>query len=136
MRPAGGCLIAWHRVSGPGQGLEIPLKLGGIKPSPLRHPMKYGFAGFRSAQNTLSCSTMLLVGDDSPHLDDVTLMNSGLDPTRTTLFKVADCGGLALEEQPEKVRTINNKIIISDCILFLVWVYSIFDYKYAVHYTV
>lgn len=57
---------------------------------------------FGSAQNTLSCSTMLLVGDDSPHLDDVTLMNSGLDPTRTTLFKVADCGGLALEEQPEK----------------------------------
>ena len=47
---------------------------------------------------------MLLVGDDSPHLDDVVAMNNGLDPSKTSLVKVSDCGGLILEEQPEKVQ--------------------------------
>ena len=47
---------------------------------------------------------MLLVGDDSPHLDDVTAMNATLNPSITSLVKVSDCGGLILEEQPEKVK--------------------------------
>lgn len=51
---------------------------------------------------SLTCKTMLLVGDDSPHLDDVTQMNASLNPAKTSLVKVSDCGGLVLEEQPEK----------------------------------
>jgi len=61
-----------------------------------------GFLSFRSDQRTLTCSTMLLVGDDSPHLDDVVAMNNCLNPAKTSLVKVSDCGGLVLEEQPEK----------------------------------
>ena len=51
---------------------------------------------------------MLLVGDDSPHLDDVTQMNASLNPAKTSLVKVSDCGGLVLEEQPEKVTLWRN----------------------------
>ena len=43
------------------------------------------------------------MGDDSPHLDDVTAMNAVLDPAKTNYVKISDCGGLVLEEQPEKV---------------------------------
>ncbi|XP_060076378.1 protein NDRG3-like isoform X1 [Ylistrum balloti] len=57
----------------------------------------------RSGTNTIKCRTMLLVGDDSPHIDDVIGMNSRMDPQETDFFKIADCGGMPLEEQPGKV---------------------------------
>ncbi|XP_029360058.1 protein NDRG1-like [Echeneis naucrates] len=52
---------------------------------------------------TLKCSTMLVVGDNSPAVEAVVDCNSKLNPTRTTLLKMADCGGLPQVNQPAKV---------------------------------
>uniref|UniRef100_A0A8D1M1K5 Protein NDRG2 n=1 Tax=Sus scrofa TaxID=9823 RepID=A0A8D1M1K5_PIG len=43
---------------------------------------------------TLQCPALLVVGDNSPAVDAVVECNSKLDPTKTTLLKMADCGGL------------------------------------------
>ncbi|CAO2578010.1 Protein NDRG3 [Lemmus lemmus] len=43
---------------------------------------------------TLKCSTLLVVGDNSPAVEAVVECNSRLDPINTTLLKMADCGGL------------------------------------------
>ena len=98
-------------------GFDVPMKIASIRrllyaPSdfiPVSVDNSFGDA------TTLSCKTMLIVGDDSPHLDDVTAMNSSLNPANTTLVKVSDCGGLVLEEQPEKVSVLiqNRPIAIS-----------------------
>ncbi|XP_068179578.1 protein NDRG1-like [Antennarius striatus] len=52
---------------------------------------------------TLKCSTLLIVGDNSPAVDAVVDCNSKLNPTKTTLLKMADCGGLPQVDQPAKV---------------------------------
>lgn len=52
---------------------------------------------------TLKCSTLLVVGDNSPAVEAVVDCNSKLDPTKTTLLKMADCGGLPQVDQPAKV---------------------------------
>uniref|UniRef100_A0A8C6UT64 N-myc downstream regulated 1b n=1 Tax=Neogobius melanostomus TaxID=47308 RepID=A0A8C6UT64_9GOBI len=52
---------------------------------------------------TLKCSTLLVVGDHSPAVDHVVDCNSKLNPTKTTLLKMADCGGLPQVDQPAKV---------------------------------
>lgn len=52
---------------------------------------------------TIRCRTLLLVGDDSPHIDDVVEMNGRMLPEETDFIKLADCGGMPLEEQPGKV---------------------------------
>ncbi|CAL8248462.1 unnamed protein product [Lota lota] len=52
---------------------------------------------------TLKCSSLLIVGDDSPSLEVVVDCNAKLDPTRTTLLKMADCGGLPQVDQPAKL---------------------------------
>uniref|UniRef100_A0A8C4QAA2 N-myc downstream regulated 1a n=1 Tax=Eptatretus burgeri TaxID=7764 RepID=A0A8C4QAA2_EPTBU len=52
---------------------------------------------------TLTCQVMLVVGDSSPVLDAVIECNSRLDPTSTTLLKMADCGGLPQVVQPGKL---------------------------------
>ncbi|XP_061674758.1 protein NDRG1-like [Syngnathoides biaculeatus] len=52
---------------------------------------------------TLKCSTLLLVGDNSPFVEAVVDCNSKLNPTKTTLLKMADCGGLPQVAQPAKV---------------------------------
>ncbi|XP_068425528.1 protein NDRG1-like [Clinocottus analis] len=52
---------------------------------------------------TLKCSTLLVVGDNSPVVEAVVDCNSKLDPTKTTLLKMADCGGLPQVDQPAKV---------------------------------
>jgi len=57
----------------------------------------------RAANKTVKCQTLMLVGDDSPHMDDVVDMNSRMDPVQTDFMKIADCGGMPLEEQPGKV---------------------------------
>uniref|UniRef100_A0AAQ4PLJ3 N-myc downstream regulated 1b n=1 Tax=Gasterosteus aculeatus aculeatus TaxID=481459 RepID=A0AAQ4PLJ3_GASAC len=49
------------------------------------------------------CSTLLIVGDNSPAVEAVVDCNSKLDPTKTTLLKMADCGGLPQVDQPAKV---------------------------------
>ncbi|CAH1780191.1 unnamed protein product [Owenia fusiformis] len=49
------------------------------------------------------CNVMLITGDYSGHLDDMVNMNGRLDPTNSTWMKLADCGGMILEENPEKV---------------------------------
>ncbi|XP_005057002.1 PREDICTED: protein NDRG3 isoform X1 [Ficedula albicollis] len=43
---------------------------------------------------TLKCPALLVVGDNSPAVEAVVECNSRLDPTKTTLLKMADCGGL------------------------------------------
>uniref|UniRef100_A0A4W3IGZ4 Ndrg family member 3a n=1 Tax=Callorhinchus milii TaxID=7868 RepID=A0A4W3IGZ4_CALMI len=43
---------------------------------------------------TLQCPALLVVGDTSPAVDAVVECNSRLNPTKTTLLKMADCGGL------------------------------------------
>ncbi|XP_027701276.1 protein NDRG1 isoform X2 [Vombatus ursinus] len=52
---------------------------------------------------TLQCPALLVVGDNSPAVDAVVECNSKLDPTRTTLLKMADCGGLPQISQPAKL---------------------------------
>ena len=52
---------------------------------------------------TLTCPTLLITGDSAPHLDKVVETNSKLDPTKSNLLIVSECGGLPLEEQPGKV---------------------------------
>uniref|UniRef100_A0A3B4Z4D1 Protein NDRG2 n=1 Tax=Stegastes partitus TaxID=144197 RepID=A0A3B4Z4D1_9TELE len=52
---------------------------------------------------TLKCPTLLLVGDNSPAVEAVVDCNSKLNPTKTTLLKMADCGGLPQVDQPGKV---------------------------------
>ncbi|XP_054477138.1 protein NDRG1-like [Anoplopoma fimbria] len=52
---------------------------------------------------TLKCATLLVVGDNSPAVEAVVDCNSKLDPTKTTLLKMADCGGLPQVDQPAKV---------------------------------
>uniref|UniRef100_A0A8B9LDB6 Ndrg family member 3a n=1 Tax=Astyanax mexicanus TaxID=7994 RepID=A0A8B9LDB6_ASTMX len=44
--------------------------------------------------NTLVCPALLVVGDTSPAVEAVVECNSRLNPTKTTLLKMADCGGL------------------------------------------
>uniref|UniRef100_A0A3P9NXX5 N-myc downstream regulated 1b n=1 Tax=Poecilia reticulata TaxID=8081 RepID=A0A3P9NXX5_POERE len=52
---------------------------------------------------TLLCSSLLVVGDSSPAVEAVVDCNSKLNPTKTTLLKMADCGGLPQVVQPAKV---------------------------------
>ncbi|KAM7382649.1 hypothetical protein PAMP_002371 [Pampus punctatissimus] len=52
---------------------------------------------------TLKCSTLLVVGDQSPAVEAVVDCNAKLNPTKTTLLKMADCGGLPQVDQPAKV---------------------------------
>uniref|UniRef100_A0A674NEL7 Uncharacterized protein n=1 Tax=Takifugu rubripes TaxID=31033 RepID=A0A674NEL7_TAKRU len=49
------------------------------------------------------CPTLLVVGDTSPAVDAVVECNSRLNPTKTTLLKMADCGGLPQVVQPGKL---------------------------------
>ncbi|XP_037628404.1 protein NDRG3-like isoform X3 [Sebastes umbrosus] len=52
---------------------------------------------------TLKCPALLVVGDTSPAVDVVVECNSRLNPTKTTLLKMADCGGLPQVVQPGKL---------------------------------
>ncbi|XP_029447919.1 protein NDRG1 [Rhinatrema bivittatum] len=52
---------------------------------------------------TLQCPSLLVVGDSSPAVDAVVECNSKLDPTKTTLLKMADCGGFPQVVQPAKL---------------------------------
>ncbi|XP_077207570.1 protein NDRG1 isoform X2 [Paroedura picta] len=52
---------------------------------------------------TLQCPSLLVVGDSSPAVDAVVDCNAKLDPTKTTLLKMADCGGLPQVSQPAKL---------------------------------
>ncbi|XP_044303576.1 protein NDRG3 isoform X2 [Varanus komodoensis] len=52
---------------------------------------------------TLKCPVLLVVGDSSPAVETVVECNSRLDPTNTTLLKMADCGGLPQVVQPGKL---------------------------------
>ncbi|XP_005101568.1 protein NDRG3 isoform X1 [Aplysia californica] len=51
---------------------------------------------------TIRCRSLVLVGDDSPHMSDVVDMNGRMLPEQTDFMKIADCGGMPLEEQPGK----------------------------------
>ncbi|XP_072249415.1 protein NDRG1-like [Leuresthes tenuis] len=52
---------------------------------------------------TLKCASLLIVGDHSPIVEAVVDCNSKLNPTKTTLLKMADCGGLPQVDQPANV---------------------------------
>ncbi|KAK3551168.1 hypothetical protein QTP70_013887 [Hemibagrus guttatus] len=52
---------------------------------------------------TLKCPTLLVVGDSSPAVDAVVDFNSRMNPIKTTLLKMADCGGLPQVDQPAKL---------------------------------
>ncbi|XP_044841142.1 protein NDRG3 isoform X3 [Mauremys mutica] len=52
---------------------------------------------------TFKCPALLVVGDSSPAVEAVVECNSRLDPTNTTLLKMADCGGLPQVVQPGKL---------------------------------
>ncbi|KAJ4930839.1 hypothetical protein JOQ06_025142 [Pogonophryne albipinna] len=70
-----------------------------------RHPLEVErpIPGGNINARTLKCSTLLVVGDNSPAVEAVVDCNSKLDPTKTTLLKMADCGGLPQADQPAKV---------------------------------
>ncbi|XP_009294965.1 protein NDRG3b isoform X4 [Danio rerio] len=56
-----------------------------------------------NAVKTLKCPALLIVGDTSPAVEAVVECNSRLNPTKTTLLKMADCGGLPQVVQPGKL---------------------------------
>ncbi|MEQ2303890.1 Protein ndrg1 [Ameca splendens] len=60
-------------------------------------------AGGNVNVRTLMCASLLVVGDNSPAVEAVVDCNSKLNPTKTTLLKMADCGGLPQVDQPAKV---------------------------------
>ncbi|KAJ8290763.1 hypothetical protein GJAV_G00017200 [Gymnothorax javanicus] len=62
-------------------------------------PAQGGNANVKSLQ----CHALLVVGDSSPAVDAVVDCNSKLNPTKTTLLKMADCGGLPQVDQPGKL---------------------------------
>lgn len=81
-----------------------------------------------------------MAGDYSPHLDDVLLTNSHMDPTCSSLMEVADCGGTPLEEQPDKMAGVfrlflqglgYSKSINLPYIAKAQFSYSQFVFKYA-----
>ncbi|XP_030840584.1 protein NDRG3 isoform X1 [Strongylocentrotus purpuratus] len=47
--------------------------------------------------------SMLIVGANSPHVNDSVEMNARMDPARSQWMKMSDCGGMILEEQPAKL---------------------------------
>ncbi|XP_072303673.1 protein NDRG1a isoform X2 [Eucyclogobius newberryi] len=53
--------------------------------------------------HTLKCPSLLVVGDNSPAVEAVVECNTKLDPTKTTLLKMADCGGMPQVDQPAKL---------------------------------
>ncbi|XP_049606815.1 protein NDRG1a isoform X2 [Syngnathus scovelli] len=56
-----------------------------------------------SNTRTLKCPSLLVVGDSSPAVDAVVECNTKLDPTKATLLKMADCGGMPQIDQPAKL---------------------------------
>ncbi|KAI0986911.1 hypothetical protein GJ496_007471 [Pomphorhynchus laevis] len=52
--------------------------------------------------STIECSVMNVVGDYSPHLDEAVEFNGQLNPKTSTFVKLSECGGLVLDEQPDK----------------------------------
>uniref|UniRef100_A0A672ST97 Protein NDRG1-like n=1 Tax=Sinocyclocheilus grahami TaxID=75366 RepID=A0A672ST97_SINGR len=61
----------------------------------IERPVSGGHVNVR----TLKCPALLVVGDSSPAVDVVVECNTKLDPTKTTLLKMADCGGLPQVDQ-------------------------------------
>nr|XP_023652446.1 protein NDRG3-like isoform X2 [Paramormyrops kingsleyae] len=59
--------------------------------------------GLNENVTTLTCPALLVVGDSSPAVEAVVECNSRLNPTKTTLLKMADCGGLPQVVQPGKL---------------------------------
>lgn len=53
-------------------------------------------------ERNLKCSTLIISGALSPHVDDSVNMNGRLDPKVTTWMKLSDCS-MVLEERPGKV---------------------------------
>ncbi|XP_071496782.1 protein NDRG3-like isoform X1 [Diadema antillarum] len=51
----------------------------------------------------IKAHSILIVGANSPHVNDSVEMNGRMDPSRSQWMKVADCGGMILEEQPAKL---------------------------------
>ncbi|XP_005932988.1 protein NDRG1a isoform X1 [Haplochromis burtoni] len=56
-----------------------------------------------SHARTLKCPSLLVVGDSSPAVEAVVECNTKLDPTKATLLKMADCGGMPQIDQPGKL---------------------------------
>ncbi|XP_038606073.1 protein NDRG3 [Tachyglossus aculeatus] len=67
----------------------------------IERPVLGGGANGRA--RTLKCPALLVVGDSSPAVEAVVECNSRLDPSNTTLLKMADCGGLPQVVQPGKL---------------------------------
>ncbi|XP_035243754.1 protein NDRG1-like isoform X1 [Anguilla anguilla] len=65
----------------------------------IERPVQGGNVNVKSLQ----CHALLVVGDSSPAVDAVVDCNSKLNPTKTTLLKMADCGGLPQVDQPGKL---------------------------------
>ncbi|EDV21818.1 uncharacterized protein TRIADDRAFT_59931 [Trichoplax adhaerens] len=58
-----------------------------------------------SSPTVLSCPVLLMVGSESPIIDQVVDLNSRLDPTQSTFMKLEECGGLLLDEKAGAVST-------------------------------
>merc|ERR1711962_167079 len=51
----------------------------------------------------IECPVMNVVGDNSPHIDDSMWFNGRLNPAKSNFVKFSDCGGMVLEEVPQKM---------------------------------
>lgn len=58
--------------------------------------------GVDRIDNDIDCSTLVLCGNDSGHLEDSINMNQRLKPEKSTWMKLYDCG-MPLDERPDKV---------------------------------
>lgn len=64
--------------------------------------LKRDDVGIYRETNEVSCSSLILCGNDSPYLEDSINMNQRLRADRSTWMKLFDCGQ-PLDEQPGKV---------------------------------
>ncbi|KAL0963534.1 hypothetical protein UPYG_G00307670 [Umbra pygmaea] len=74
-----------------------------IKSYQNRRGLELERTGHGGNARNLTCQTLLVVGDNSPAVGSVVECNAKLDPTKTTLLKMADCGGLPQVSQPGKL---------------------------------
>lgn len=59
--------------------------------------------GQEQEQTTLKCGTLIITGSNSPAREDTIVLNSVLDPSKTSWIKVSDASSLVLDEKPTAV---------------------------------
>ncbi|XP_065316432.1 uncharacterized protein LOC135925156 isoform X1 [Gordionus sp. m RMFG-2023] len=57
----------------------------------------------KKANKNFSCPVMIIAGSESPHIEESEALYANLEPNDSSWLKVSNCGGMVLEERPDKV---------------------------------